>query len=162
VPRHVWGGPEMITPEGIPIYYKDPNEPKPCPPQPDQKKRSWLKRNPAQAMTFFNLIFLLLIFFWVNTLSREGPVKLESGWTLRAEFFDDDETGILSLRFESDQPKRMAVEILVGQNQRSIQTISLILEESSPQIFRFRLNFKPTQQALDLWIFNKKIKVFKG
>lgn len=153
----------MKTPEGIPIYYKDPNEPTPCPPRPPSRGFfPWLRNNKGLGLTLLNLVFLLVIFLIINSLAFQDSVAIGEGWTLRAEYFADDESGVLSLVFESKEPRPLSAVVTVGQSERSLQTFHIQLTGPSPQIIRRRLEFRPAEGPLDLWIFGKKVRVFRG
>ncbi len=163
MPSHVWGGPEMKTPDGFPIYYKDPNEPKPCPPRPRPRgPYDWFRNNRGVGLTLLNLVFLLAVFFLINNLTSSGVVEIGEGWTLKAQYFPDDESGVLSLVFESQNPRTVNFTVTVGQNERSLQTFDVELSGPSPRIVRRRLLFKPQEGPLDLWIFGKKLRVSRG
>lgn len=155
MPRHVWGGPEMRTPEGLLVWYREPPE-EPCPPpRRPQGPLSWFRANPAQSLTLVNVTLLLTVFLFLTYQTDDG-VALDHGWRVRAEFFEDGEGGLLSLRFESPDPQIVSFEVVVGENERSLLTFGVVLKAESHQVVRRRLDRKPPS-GLQVWIQGKKI-----
>lgn len=159
MPSHVWGGAELKTPEGIPVYFPEPERrPPPCP-QPPRRGLPWFRDNRAAALTLLNLLVLAAAFFLVNLLAEPGATPIGGGWALRATFFPDEESGVLSLRFESNRPEPLTVPIMVAVNGRSVQSFQLDLPPQSPWIDRRRLDIRSTDGTVEIWVSGKKIRV---
>lgn len=162
--RHIWGGPEMRSPEGENIYWK-PNDEAPCPPKSAKKKVgifAWFQRNKGPALTLANIGLVLIVglVFW-PLISKEAVEPVHGDWMLSARFYTDGETAILSMEFTSATPQPDGFVVRLAEEERTLQSISVQLDGISPQIVRKKLSFLPSGESLDLWIDNQRVHARK-
>lgn len=155
----------MRHPDGQAVFWK-PKEDDPCPAPRDKGKRGlfgWIRANKGPALTLANIGMVLIVglVFW-PLISSESPQPVRGGWLLNARFFTDGGTAVLSMEFVSDAPQPDGFVVRVGEEERTLQSISVQLEGHSPQTVRKRLTFAPSGETLDIWIGEKRVRARKG